>query len=415
LKTHEMPATGKLCSVHMMVRDAASIAGRALGFLQKIPEAGRYCEVCFVDTGSTDGTPDAIARACAALGVSCSGTAVSPTSRPDLYFPDEPASYAPYSAPDPTGRMLLRDWATARNLGLDMCRGEWVMKLDADDMVLRPDNILAGIRSLSATRRDVEIVACPYEVCGAGGEVLYVTMYTRFWRNKPEIRFRQRCHENVDWYRDPGGSNWLMTNKGLSFRDLRDCPGRVPHRNYKVLLREYCDLTRAGSEPGRHLLLYLADESLEVDPGFAAEITDRIMARTSENPLHRSDMAWIRIIRGLSHEKRGLIDEAMDEYSRAAAQGSWRAQLLLALLGRRIMRSHADEYAQIVTLKSISRSDQLQLAQLSRILRRDDWRTELAAAVAANEGRCWPQHASIAEVELAKRILAETSASGDGT
>jgi len=359
----------------MIVRNGAKVVSRALR-----PLVGIADEICIVDTGSTDGTPDAIRKICDDIVASFSGVAVTPLSRPDLYFPDIPESYAPHVVPECSGAYILRDWAAARNLGLGQCRGRYIMKLDADDEVLTPENILPALDYLD-NHPDLDILACPYEVMSHGleshglgdGSVRtdYVTMYTRLWRNKSEIFFREICHDNVDWCRRLDGSNWIMTNEGLYVRDWRDNVGngtRAPHRNLKTFLVEYLRCHLADVAPSPHVLIYLADESAEVMPTLALAVLDEL-----PESLENNDEAWRHFTRARALEHMGLFTDAGWYYRKAVFHGWDRASLRNALMLAR-------------------RGEQA-------------WRDLMETAIYRNEGHFYPRYASVLEIEAARAIL----------
>lgn len=372
----------------MIVRDGARVVERALRPLRGIADESHGLEVCIVDTGSTDGTPDVIRKICTDLGMSFSGIAVSPVSRPDLYFLDVPETYHPHAVPEMTGQPLLRDWAAARNLGfapvgLGQCRGRYVMKLDADDEFMTPENILPTLDRLDQSP-DIDLVACPYEIMDGRGQTDYVTMYTRLWRNKPEIFFREVCHDNVDWCRRPDGANWIMTNEALYARDWRDNVGngtRAPHRNLKTFLAEYVRCKRGGVEPSPHVLIYMADEAAEVMPTLALSVLDELEPVALEPVAlqlgHSTDVAWMNFIRARCFEHMGLFTDASYYYRKASRLGfGWeRAKLRCALMLAR-------------------RGEQ-------------GWRKLLELAIDANEGRFYPRYASVIEVAMAKKLIEE--------
>jgi len=297
-------------SIHMMARDVAPEVVRALRSVKTgIEPPALDTELVLVDTGSTDGTPEAARETCLELGFGFDLVEVSPASNPELYFPDVPESYE-RKIPFPcSGKQLLRDWSIPRNLGLERCQGDYVLKLDADDVCLLPGEIPKILDRLDADP-SVAFARALYEVMDpVAGRRDYVTNYTRIWQNHPTIRFREVCHENVDWRRATLGNT--LTWDPIIFRDLRDGP-RTLGRNYKVLLREH-ERSVAGANPP-HVLLYLADESCREDPTLALEC----ILLLGEHDLLPIDRAWARTVAGIAHEKLGNHLQAVAEYEKAA-------------------------------------------------------------------------------------------------
>src|SRR5271157_381339 len=275
-------------SLHMLVLNGAAVLDRALR-----PLAGVVDEIAFTDTGSTDGTPELIASLSKLYKFKCQGVVLSPEADPNLYFVDDPSSFK-FKFPSSvsfTGLPQLKDWANARNRSLDLCQGKYVLRIDEDDEVLRPENILPALTMLD-TRAEIDFLMCPYEVISSG-VIDYVTTHHFFWRNKPDLRFKYVLHEHIPG-RLADGSNWIIAQQGLLFRDWRDSPGagvRVPHRNFKVLLLEYERCLAAGEEIAPHIQLTLADEGIAVDPEFALSLIPNAC-------VFPNALGWAHYIRG---------------------------------------------------------------------------------------------------------------------
>lgn len=315
----------------MLVKDGAAVVGRAVESLGRIPDA----EVVLVDAGSSDDTADAAALACAGAGLRFRCVTL-----PDAaFFPDEQRSFR-RSLPGPfTGLPLLRSFAAARNAGIAECSGRYVLKVDADDVCREPDKLLA-LLDFMEDHPEVAFVACPYEVMRPREEVRegedpvdFVVGYTRLWRNAPDVVFREVCHEEVDYQnlRRREDRKYVNAADGPVFRDCRDSPERAdrpPHAYFKTLLAELERCDDAGEEPARHLLLYLAEESLAPCPAISVEVLSRLDVRGRD----QADVAWAVFTRGRVYDRLGYPEIASLEYGKAKVLGHARAGLYQAVL-----------------------------------------------------------------------------------
>jgi tetratricopeptide (TPR) repeat protein len=151
------PAEGLTLSLCMIVRDEEQMLPRCLAAV-----AGAVDEIVIVDTGSTDATIE-IARSFGA-------------------------------------RVIEREWtgsfAEARNASFDAASGDWLMYLDADELLVREDIEL--LRALTGrTWREAFHLSLTHYTGDTGEGTALVQNALRVFRNRPEYRFVGRLHEQI--------------------------------------------------------------------------------------------------------------------------------------------------------------------------------------------------------------------------
>ena len=261
-----------LLSAALIVRDEAEYLGGCLASIESLVD-----EIVVVDTGSTDNTRE-IARSYGAR----------------LYeFP------------------WNGNFSDARNHGLDLVRGDWILYIDADERVTPCD--------FQAVR---EQLADPFY---AGYEVLLRPQehYTPYWilrlfRSDPAIRFRGAIHENI-WPAVQaycgsevrvGRSPLLIEHSGYQGDQSEK------HRRNLPLLQ-----TALQADPTRiYCWCHLADIHTalgELDLAIRALETALAMVRTKQVLSADDSLPYVRLIhRGLEagRDVSGLIAEARDRF-----------------------------------------------------------------------------------------------------
>jgi len=145
-------------SLTMIVRDEQSILGRVLG------QAASFCdEMVIVDTGSQDHTPE-VAREAGARVI-------------DFVWAD--------------------DFAAARNASLNACRGDWVLWLDADDIVTPDVQVAIRAAKREILTDNLDAVTTPYRFsfAAATGECTFSFPRERLVRRIPQLRWVGAVHE----------------------------------------------------------------------------------------------------------------------------------------------------------------------------------------------------------------------------
>ncbi|NJL47276.1 MAG: tetratricopeptide repeat protein [Leptolyngbyaceae cyanobacterium SM2_5_2] len=149
-------------SLCMIVKDEALTLGRALESVK-----GWVDDIVVVDTGSTDGTQEIAASY---------GARVYPLA-------------------------WVNDFAAARNASLSYATGDWVLVLDADE-VLQPETAQT-LRQLDQGQSLGDIAAPSILAVNLlrlelGAPQAPYTLITRFFRRLPEVHFHRPYHETVD-------------------------------------------------------------------------------------------------------------------------------------------------------------------------------------------------------------------------
>jgi tetratricopeptide (TPR) repeat protein len=206
LAARARPAEGLRVSLCMIVRDEQEMLPRSLAAV-----ADAVDEIVVVDTGSTDRTIE-IARSYGAHVIE---------------------------------RAWTGSFAQARNVGLDAASGDWLLVLDADEVLVEEDAPL--LRSLLGQTWREAFYLTEINHTGEleiGAAVTHDTM--RLFRNRPAYRYSGRLHEQI-----------AHNLPGYLPERLRASGVRIEHYGYLSAVRD----TRAKSERNIELLRLQQEEA----------------------------------------------------------------------------------------------------------------------------------------------------------
>lgn len=152
------PESGPRLSLCMIVKDEQNNLPACLDSVQGLAD-----ETVIVDTGSSDGTRDIIRQRGAVLVES------------------------PWQG----------DFSLARNAGLAVATGEWILWLDADDRLRPADREAIRALVLSETKPAAKAFGFVVKNSGDGGLTGTVFNQIRLFPNRPDLRFENPIHEQV--------------------------------------------------------------------------------------------------------------------------------------------------------------------------------------------------------------------------
>ena len=270
-------------SLTMIVRDEQSILGRVLG------QAASFCdEMVIVDTGSQDHTPE-VAREAGARVI-------------DFVWAD--------------------DFAAARNASLNACRGDWVLWLDADDIVTPDVQVAIRAAKREILTDNLDAVTTPYRFsfAAATGECTFSFPRERLVRRIPQLRWVGAVHEVL---MVPGSR--VLHREDLYIEHHPDPTKRTlkSSRNLRIIERA----VQAGDRSSRTLYYYACELR---DAGRDADALE-VYAAYLQDPGAEWERYTALISMSECSERLGRSDEAVKHLYAAMRLDPSRAEAFLRL------------------------------------------------------------------------------------
>jgi glycosyltransferase involved in cell wall biosynthesis len=287
-------------SLAMIVKDEEQVIGRVLDC------ARNFCdELVVVDTGSTDRTVE-IAQSFGAK----------------VFYFD-----------------WIDDFAAARNFSFAQCTGEWVIWLDADDVV--PEDAQVKIRDLKAENIDpgVDTVACSYQIAfAADGKCITSVPRERIIRRSSQGRWESPIHES---FVQPQQSYYInRLDICIEHRKPDVYVERSSDRNLKMLDR----LLQKGDRSARMLYFYGRELRVHQRPEEALQAFREHVETNPENDAYRYQalQTMQQICMELNRE-----DEALSWGMQAIQSNSGRAEAYVEL---GVLHYRRRQFAQAIPL-----------------------------------------------------------------
>lgn len=212
-----------------------------------LDSAAPFADVmCIIDTGSTDGTRDAVWQFCMRHGWNMQDLyrpediTVLPKNRKTVLF----GTFLGASTKDDTGDWKLNSFSEARNEYVAILDRlvDWIFWLDADDIILSPEKV----RGLIGAPSD----AFNFDIVDREKDHTTAFAHLRLWRAGRGTRYKGACHEYPYL-----GDGMRILPSGINILHRWDPPttGEVSEtRNLRILRREY----ESGVRDSRTLFYY---------------------------------------------------------------------------------------------------------------------------------------------------------------
>lgn len=165
-------------------------------------------EIIVVDTGSTDGTDEFLAK------------------QPDVKL----INYE-----------WQHDFAQAKNMALQEATGDWLVFTDADECYYHPKNIIEYLRQLDKQYADMDVIFCPIDNIDAdsNNEIINSDVVPRIIRNHVGIKYMGAVHEQLTKGREPWQDiKYIVADGNMAIRHTGYSTKVIPfkyQRNYEIL------------------------------------------------------------------------------------------------------------------------------------------------------------------------------------
>ena len=175
-------------------------------------------EIIVVDTGSTDGTNEFLAK----------------------QFDVKLISYE-----------WQHDFAQAKNVALQEATGDWLVFTDADECFYHPKNIIEYLRQLDKQSADMDVIFCPIDNIDAdsNNEIINSDVVPRIIRNHVGIKYIGAVHEQLSKGSEPWQDiKYVVADRNLAIRHTGYSTKVIPfkhQRNYEIL----CQVMGKSNKP----------------------------------------------------------------------------------------------------------------------------------------------------------------------
>ena len=175
-------------------------------------------EIIVVDTGSTDGTNEFLAK----------------------QFDVKLISYE-----------WQHDFAQAKNVALQEATGDWLVFTDADECFYQPQNIIEYLEQLDKKSTSIEAIFCPIDNIDAdnNNEIINSDVVPRIIRNHVGIKYMGAVHEQLTKGREPWQDiKYIVADRNMAIRHTGYSTKVITfkyQRNYDIL----CQVMKKSNKP----------------------------------------------------------------------------------------------------------------------------------------------------------------------
>lgn len=175
-------------------------------------------EIIVVDTGSTDGTNEFLAK----------------------QFDVKLISYE-----------WQHDFAQAKNVALQEATGDWLVFTDADECYYHPENITEYLGKLDRQSADIDVIFCPIDNIDAdsNNEIINSDVVPRIIRNHVGIKYMGAVHEQLTKGREPWQDiKYVVADRNMAIRHTGYSTKVITfkyQRNYDIL----CQVMKKSNKP----------------------------------------------------------------------------------------------------------------------------------------------------------------------
>lgn len=269
-------------------------------------------EIIIVDTASEDDSKAAIRRVTPFAKI----LDFTPETHPQGFMLDAAETWGGDISGPFTGKQMLADFGGARQLGWQHAKSDYVMWLDADDVLDHGENLPQLLTQMQVNNVDYALINYDYSFDGRGNVNLGLRR-ERIVRRSFGSRWQQPVHEvlvpmgvGVPYPRD-------VLNVVHKRGEYGDTHG-IAHRNLKILYR-WLKQNERNKDRDPRMLFYLGMEERGFWPDRAIDHFAEYCQRSGWD----EERGVAHVQAGRLHEKAGRLVEAFAEYSQAHIEFPW--------------------------------------------------------------------------------------------